>query len=398
MRIESLEIRNYKSLQNVKLTNLPGMAVFVGRNGVGKRTLFDVFGFLNDALNADVKIALQARGGFKEVISRGQSGEISFTLRFRPNKNEPLITYELSIGLKDKITPVVKKEILRFRRGSSGRSWRVLEFSEGSGFAEEGDLTDYNSAKETQNRPRRILTSPHILAAKALGNLTEFVAVSKLCRLIEDWFVSDFHIEDAREIRKVEFSQHLSRTGNNLASVAQYLYENYNDRFQSVLKRLKERVPGVTDVQTKITDDGRILLRFQDGNFKDPFVSTFVSDGTIKIFTYLLLLNEPNRHTLLCVEEPENQLFPKLLGGLVEEFRQYSVSDDKNNFGQVLISTHSPDLVDAVRLEELYCLVKGKDSYTTIRRVADDEQVKNFVKGGDLLGYLWSHDLLVEGM
>ncbi|MDR0380740.1 MAG: AAA family ATPase [Oscillospiraceae bacterium] len=397
MRIESLEIHNYKSLQNVKLTNLPGMAVFVGRNGVGKTTLFDVFGFLNDAFINDVKIALQARGGFKEVISRGQSGKISFAIQFRPNKNEPLITYELSIGLNDKNLPVVKSEILRFRRGSKGSPWRVLEFHEGKGFAAEGELTDYASAKEAE-RKERTLNLPYILAIKALGNMADFVAVSKFCRLIEDWFVSDFHIDDAREIRKVELAQHLSRTGNNLASFAQYMLENYPERFESVLKRMTERVPGVTDIKAKTTDDGRILLRFRDGNFTDPFVSSYVSDGTIKMFTYLLLLSDPERHALLCVEEPENQLFPKLLAGLIEEFRQYSIGDGDNNYGQVFISTHSPDLLDAVHLEELYCLLKGDDGYTKIIRAADDKQICDFVKGGDLLGYLWSHDLLIEGV
>ncbi|MDR0889702.1 MAG: AAA family ATPase [Oscillospiraceae bacterium] len=397
MRIEYLEIHNYKSLQNVKLTNVPGMAVFVGRNGVGKSTLFDVFGFLNDALVSDVKMAFQRRGGFKQVISRSQDGDISFVIKFRPNKDEPLITYELSIGLNDKSLPVVKTEILKFRRGSKGQPWRVLEFHEGKGFAAEGELTEYADAKEAE-RTQRTLNSPHILAVKALGNMTDFIAVSKFCRLIEDWFVSDFHIDDARATNKVELAQHISRTGDNLASVAQYMYENYRDRFDRVLERMKERVPGVTDVTAKSDEDGRILLRFQDGNFKDPFASTCVSDGTIKMFTYLLLLSDPDRHALLCIEEPENQLFPKLLSGLVEEFRQYSIGDDDNNYGQVFISTHSPDLLDAVHLDELYCLVKGTDSYTTIRRVADDPQVKAFVRGGDLLGYLWSHDMLIEGV
>jgi predicted ATPase len=397
MRIESLEVHNFKSLQNVKLKNLPGMAVFVGRNGVGKTTLFDVFGFLYDALRDDVRIALQRRGGFKEVISRGQSGDISFVVQFRPNKDEPLITYELSVGLNDSNIPVVKTEILRFRRGSKGRPWRVLEFHEGTGFAAEGELTDYASAKEAERKERK-LNSPQILAVKALGNMTDFNAVSKFSQLIEDWFVSDFHIDDAREVRKVELSQHLSQNGNNLASVAQYMLENHPERFQNVLTRMTERVPGVTDVQARVTEDGRILLRFQDGNFADPFVSAYVSDGTIKMFTYLLLLSDPERHALLCVEEPENQLFPKLLGGLVEEFRQYSVNNNDDNYGQVFISTHSPDLLDAVRLDELYCLVKGNDSYTTIIRAADDKQIKAFIKGGDLLGYLWSHDLLIEGV
>ncbi|MDR2897414.1 MAG: AAA family ATPase, partial [Spirochaetaceae bacterium] len=177
MRIESLEIHNFKSLQNVHLKNIPGMAVFVGRNGTGKTTFFDVFGFLNDAFVADVKIALQARGGFKEVVSRGQTGDVSFTIQFRPNKNEPLMMYTLAIGLDAKNMPIVKSEILHFYRSGNKSPWTVLEFHEGKGFAVEGGLSDYTPEKEGE-RKERTLNSPHILAVKTLGNLSEFTAVS----------------------------------------------------------------------------------------------------------------------------------------------------------------------------------------------------------------------------
>jgi predicted ATPase len=299
--------------------------------------------------------------------------------------------------LNDKNLPVVKSEILRFRRGNKGTPQRVLEFREGKGFAAEGEPMDYALAKQAE-RKERTLNSPHLLAIKAFGHMADFVAVAQFCRLIEDWFASDFHLDDARVIRKAELARPLSRTGNNLASLAQHMLENYPERFESVLKRLTERAPSFADIKIKTTDDGRLLLRFRDGNFADPFASSFVSDGTIKMFTYLLLLGDHERHVLLRVKEPENHLFPKLLAGLVEDFRQYSIGDDDNNRGQVFISTHSPDLVDAVQLEELYCLVKGGDSYTRIIRAADDKQICDFVKGGDLLGYLWSHDLLFEGL
>lgn len=77
------------------------------------------------------------------------------------------------------------------------------------------------------------------------------------------------------------------------------------------------------------TPDGRIVLRFQDGSFKDPFIARYVSDGTIKMFAYLVLLHDPNAHPLLCVEEPENQLYPDLLGSLAEEFSGYARRGDR---------------------------------------------------------------------
>lgn len=151
-------------------------------------------------------------------------------------------------------------------------------------------------------------------------------------------------------------------------------------------------MPGVTAVEPKITEEGKILLKFSDGVFEDPFLARFVSDGTIKMLAYLVLLNDPHPHPLLCVEEPENQLYPDLLPELAEEFRVYA---DKG--GQVMVSTHSPDFLNAAELEEVFVLVK-RNGYTTIRRVADDEQIAAYVKEGDLLGYLWKQGLFPEAI
>ncbi|MBE6102768.1 MAG: chromosome segregation protein SMC [Selenomonas ruminantium] len=387
MQIESLKVRNFRVFNNIKVGNIPPMAVFLGKNGAGKTTFFDIFGFLHDSLNSNIRSALSKRGGFHEVVSREQEDDIHFEIKFRPSPNEPIITYELTIGLNEKSAPVVKKEIMRFRRGQSGAPWKILEFANGSGVAVEGNLSSYEDVKNTPRTPQRI-SSPDILAIKGLGQFENFPAVSSLRRLIEDWYVSDFHIESARNRQEANYSETLSTTGDNLAQVSKYLYENHRDRFDAIIEAMKRRVPGVDNVETKVTEDGYVILRFQDSKFKNPFSSKFVSDGTIKMFTYLLLLSEPNPHALLCVEEPENQLYPELLAELAEEFRQYS-----NIGGQVFISTHSPDFLNSIRLEELYCLVKC-DGYTKVIRAMDLPLVKSLYNEGDLLGSLWSEGIL----
>ena len=389
MQIESLKVRNFRVFNNIKVENIPPMAVFLGKNGAGKTTFFDIFGFLHDSLNSNIRSALSKRGGFHEVVSREQEDDIHFEIKFRPSPNEPIITYELTIGLNEKSAPVVKKEIMRFRRGQSGAPWKILEFANGSGVAVEGNLSSYEDVKNTPRTPQRI-SSPDILAIKGLGQFENFPAVSSLRRLIEDWYVSDFHIESARNRQEANYSETLSTTGDNLAQVSKYLYENHRERFDAIIEAMKRRVPGVDNVETKVTEDGYVILRFQDSKFKNPFSSKFVSDGTIKMFTYLLLLSEPNPHALLCVEEPENQLYPELLAELAEEFRHYS-----NVGGQVFISTHSPDFLNAIRLEELYCLVKC-DGYTKIIRAMDLSLVKALYDEGDMLGSLWSEGILLK--
>ncbi|MCF7996455.1 MAG: AAA family ATPase, partial [Chromatiaceae bacterium] len=143
------------------------------------------------------------------------------------------------------------------------------------------------------------------------------------------------------------------------------------------------RVPGISDVEPVLTQDGRLILRFQDEQFTDPFIDRYVSDGTIKLFAYLVLLYDPDPHPLLCIEEPENQLYPTLLWELAEEFRAYAEQG-----GQVLVSTHSPDFLNATQLDEVYWLVREQGS-TKIKRARDDEQIAAFMAEGDQMGYLW---------
>ncbi|MEO5331227.1 MAG: AAA family ATPase [Magnetococcus sp. YQC-5] len=109
----------------------------------------------------------------------------------------------------------------------------------------------------------------------------------------------------------------------------------------------------------------------------------YVSDGTIKMLAYLTLLYDPKPHPLLCIEEPENQLYPLLLMELAEEFRSYA-----NEGGQVFVSTHSPDFLNATTINEVFWLTK-QQGYTKIQRASDDPQLVAFMADGDKMGYLW---------
>ena len=386
MRIESMRIRNYRALKDVELSGLSGLNVFVGANGTGKSTLFDVFGFLHDALVHNVRQALAKRGGFSEVVSRGEEGPISIELKFRQEPDSPLVTYSLQVGFEDN-APFVEREVLKYRRGQHGKPWHFLDFSRGEGNAVVNE-EEYAAADDAEERrePQK-LDSPDILAIKGLGQFQRFDAVLKFRRMIESWHVSDFHIAEARPSQEAGFAEHLSARGDNLPLVAQYLFEQHRPVFDTVLEKMASRVPGVEKVEAVDTADGRLVLRFQDGSFKDPFIARFVSDGTIKMFAYLVLLHDPKPHPLLCVEEPENQLYPKLLVELSEEFREYS-----NRGGQVFVSSHSPDLLNGLALEEVYWL-KKVDGFASVKSAAEDDQIKALVGEGDQLGALWRQGL-----
>ena len=390
MKIESIRLKNYRSFQDLTLNDLPELAIFVGANGTGKSTLFDVFGFLSDALKNNVRQALTRRGGFKEVISRGQTGLIEVELQFRLEiiKRERLVTYRLEIG-EEKGIPFIAREILRYKRGRYGSPYHFIDFAKGEGTAITNE-EDFDKNDEDLDRENQKLGGSDILAIKGLGQFERFKAASAFRNFIENWHVSDFHIAEARSSRDAGYAEHLSPTGENLPLVARYMFENYPDIFKQLLQRMKERVPGISDVQAETTVDGRIVLRFQDGSFTDPFIARYVSDGTIKMFAYLVLLHDPSPHPLLCIEEPENQLYPTLLVELLEEFRLYA-----RKGGQVFVTSHSPDLLNGAEPEEVFWLSK-RNGYSTVYRASDDEKIKALYQEGDQLGYLWKENYFVE--
>lgn len=379
MLIESIEIKNYRVFRKAVMRDLPRFATVVGENGSGKSSLFDVFSFMKDALQQNVAKAVAKRGGFKELVSRGTTGPIEISIKFRESGGK-LATYDLSIAGENG-SSVIQREVLKFRRGQAGKPWHFVDFSRGKGTAVTNEAM-YGTPKAKAERKEFALDEPTVLAIKGLGQFKEFRIVSDFRNLIENWHISDFHIADARPSAEDGIAEHLSTRGDNVAQVAQYLWEHHRDSFQKILEAMRRRVPGVQNVEAKPTEDGRLVLRFQDGTFKDPFIARYVSDGTIKMFAYLVLLHDPRPFPLLAVEEPENQLYPELLAELSEEFRDYA-----RRGGQVFVSTHSPEFLNGLKLEEIYWLTK-REGFTTIHRGADSPILQRLIQEGDLPGAL----------
>ena len=386
MRIEYLELRNYRLFRRAVWRRLPPFAIIVGANGSGKSTFFDALSFLKECLIENVSQAVARRGGLRELVTRGQSGPVGITVKFR-ERGGRLATYLLEIANKDG-RAIVSREILRYtrRRGKAGRPWHFLDFSEGRGYAITNESA-YGQEGATEKREERVLDDPSTLAIKGLGQFREFPVVSDFRSVLENWHISDFQISNARQSGDAGLAEHLSTRGDDVAQAAAYLYEHHPARFERILEIMKRRVPGVARVEAKATEDGRLVLRFQDGSFRDPFIARYVSDGTIKMFAYLILLHDPKPHPVLAVEEPENQLYPRLLTELVEEFRDYA-----RRGGQVLVSTHSPEFVDGASLEEIYWLVKD-GGFATVRRAADNDLLQRLLREGDLPGALWKQGL-----
>ena len=376
-RVEQLSVENYRALKQVELKKITPLTVLIGPNGSGKSTLFDVFSFLSECFQQGLRAAWDRRGRAKELRSRGATGPIIFELKYRERPQQPLITYHLAID-EGARGPIVVEEWLQWRRGSRGMSFRFLDFQNGQGQAVSGEMPDAED--------RRIpifLRSPDLLAVNTLGQFAEHPRVAALREFITDWHVSYLSIDDTRSQPEAGPQEKLSRTGDNLSNVIQYLNEQHPKRLEEIFARLRRRVPRLERVETEPMPDGRLLLLLKDAPFEQPVLSRFASDGTLKMLAYLVLLNDRQPPRFIGIEEPENFLHPRLLPGLSEECRAASERT------QLLITTHSPDFLNGVRQDEVRVLYRDDNGYTHTTRCSEIQGIPEFMDAGASLGHLW---------
>jgi predicted ATPase len=395
-RIEGFQVRNYRSLRDVTLGSLGDgsdaltpLTAIIGSNGSGKSTLFDTFGFLADCLAVGVEAACEKeqRGGFARLRSQGVEEPISITVLYRDGIDQPSVAYRLKIDADKAGRPFVPFEGLMLYEPSSILPTEMMALYEGRGTYHQGDFRSGQSKALPVN-----LTDSRQLGIATLGSLEENYQIARFRDFLKGWYLSYFAPDAARGLAPAGPQRHLNKRGDNLGNVVQFMEHDNKERFQSVLRRIAERIPGLEKIETTVTQDNRVLLRFNDRGFVDPFFAQQMSDGTLKLFAYMLLLEDPEPPPLICIEEPENGLYPKLLEFLAQEFRAHATGAD--NAPQIIITTHQPYFVDALSPEEVWILEKGTDGFSNIRRASEIEVVRNMVAEGLPLGGLWYSDYL----
>jgi predicted ATPase len=383
-RIEYLKVQNFRALREVEFKELTPLTVLVGPNGSGKTTVFDVFAFLAECFELGLRRAWDKRGRARELKTRGTDGPVAIEIKYR-EPGFPLITYHLAIDERGN-TPVVLEEWLQWRRKEHGRPFRFLDYHEGQGRAVSGELPD-----EQDRRVEVPLKSADLLAVNALGQFADHPRVAALRDFITGWYVSYLSADSARGQPEAGPQERLTKTGDNLANVIQYLAEQHRAQLEHIFEVLRQRVPRIERVLADIMPDGRLLLQIKDAPFSHPVLARFASDGTLKMLAYLVLLYDPAPPPFIGIEEPENFLHPRLLPVLAEECRAATVGT------QLLATTHSPFFLNGLRPGEVRVLWRDEQGYTQTRRAADLPGVAEFVTHGALLGYLWTEGHLGVG-
>ncbi len=371
--LQRIRIQNYRVLRDITFDDLTPLTVLFGPNGSGKSTVFDVFAFLHEAFSTNLRRAWDARNRISEIRSRGAEGPVEFELQYRATEDSPLITYGLKIDERGG-QPVIVDELLRHSTSPGPeRPTEILHFSNGS-----GRIYDEQAGSVSEQ-----LESADLLAVSSLGQLSRHPHVAALRRFITGWYLSYLNIDQSRSQTFAGPQEKLSATGDNLANVLQYLSENHADRLEDIFNVLRESIPSLERIDSEKMPDGRLLLRLKDRPFDDPVLAQFTSDGTLKLLAYLTVLYDPQPGPVLGIEEPENQLHPRLLYPLAEEARRAA---DRS---QMLVTTHSPYFADALAPKELWVLYRGDDGFSRTQRASEIDRVAEMKEAGGSLGDLW---------
>lgn len=393
-RLLGIQVNNFKGLADLTLgqvgygkgTPLPRFMCLVGPNGSGKSSVLDVFSFVSDCLREGVGAACDKphRGGFERLRTQGRTGPMAFTLYFKQAPKARPITYSFSIDLEHGLPIVVSETLLQGRSNQTGgQPYRFLYLDRGTGEAWPGQGFDGDASAP---KVPVTLDDPTKLGITVLGQFKEHERITGLRSYIEGWYLSYFGPELARRLPMAGAQKHLDRTGENLGNYLQYLMRNNPRGFERALERVRATVPSLERITWEMSQDKRLLIRFDEAGYTDPFYPRSMSDGTLKLFAYMLLLEDPAPFPLIGIKEPDNGLYPKAHFDLARAFRDHANKGDQT---QLLVTTHSPQFVDALQPDEVWLVEKATDGTVVPRRTSDIPAVADLVREGIPLGNVW---------
>lgn len=374
MRIEQLRVRNYRVLKDVTFTDLTPLTVLCGANGAGKSTLLEALGFLRDVFAEGLRPAWarSRRGG--DPYSYDGPVQINLRLTQVPEGRGRALGYHVSIQ-RAKTRFFVNERV--WWEAPDGAEDVLLAFEDGDGW-----YRNESTGKEV----RESLADDDLLAVSVLAQLQGHPLIKSLRDFFRGWSIARIVPASIRMGRHEP--GRLSASGDNLFAVLQDLKADHEYDFNQILRLARHYVPLFSHVTPYEMPDGTLDLQMWDDPFETPTMSAHISDGTLQLLGYLTLLRDPRRGPVIGVDEPENQLHPKVLYRLAEEFRRAAERS------QVFVTTHSPDFVNAILPDELWALSREADGYVQVRRAASDPLVMAMMEEGAQLGSLWSEGFL----
>ena len=396
--------KNFRSIEYAEL-ELDPLTVLVGPNASGKSNLLDILGFLGDAVREGLETAITRRGGIDSIGRRSPTGRVlgpEIGLQFK----NLTATLEYSVALVRRVKGEfeVRREFARVEPIDSSVGPCEIEYKNGrltkpnvrkelerSGRGQNGDGRDASNILRIINRSiersagqhlqlvsSELLESPWWLSLlTSPKNPIEVGPYDHLYLALEnatDYLgkIGLYHIfpNSLRDPQKRADSHPLAAGGENLASTLRDMVQKKRPFLPDLKEALALAVPGVQDI--RVTPAGSFyvveLKHKRDGGTERGlwFDISQESDGTIRLLAMLTALFQDPAPSLLGLEEPELAIHPGAMAVLADTMQEAALR------GQVLVATHSPDLINLLPIESIRA-VTAENGSTEVGRVAEHQ-------------------------
>ncbi|HLC29671.1 MAG TPA: AAA family ATPase [Dehalococcoidia bacterium] len=373
-----LSVKNYKSLKSLDLQLKPFMAL-VGPNNAGKTNLVDAFQFLRDfqALGSG---AINERGGFEGLAWDGRSA----------NKIEIALSGSLSTSkMSTKVSPkavsftyVLELEGMKTYHTVTHETFSVIldgkEMTLLRGGAREDDVRGQFRGSIVYDleghETGRISADSSAPSLPYFQNLQEYPLLADFLTAIRRWDFHSFEPHMMMRQNPVKKALRLEDQGDNIATVLHTLQTEYPLSFEDIQEKLRLAIPEIRRLVTPLTETGQTFIAVEETGLSVRVPAWAMSDGTLCFLAVLTALLSPDGPTLICVEEPENYIHPHLLAFLVE------LLESASTHSQVIITTHSPYLVEAVKDPRHLLIVEKSNGITRTSWASKKRGVKDALR------------------
>ena len=354
-KVTRVQIKNYKSIASCSV-ELVGFTILVGRNGSGKSNFLDAIRFVVDSLRSSLDHAIKARGGIDAVRRRSTGHPRNFTIGLELSLPDfSRATYRFEIAARKGGAFVVRHERLRIL-GSDGRPVASYE-------------TENGSRKNGTPRQMPPVAADRLYLVAAAG-LPEFRPVYDA---IEAMGFYNLNPQAMKAVQDPDAVELLRPDGGNIASVIGRMRTDKPEAFARIKRYLRTIVPSVADLdRVSLGPKETLEFRQEVKGARSPwrFYAQSMSDGTLRALGALVAVNQladrKSPVTLVGIEEPETALHPAAAGALIDALREATAHT------QVVVTTHSPDLLDQVQLErESVLVVQMHEGLTRIAPLDD---------------------------
>lgn len=363
--LKSFRLQNFKAVKDSKTIKFTPLTVFIGNNGSGKSSLIEGLETFQNIVTHDLDYAMQQWKGIDHILNKKSNHDFKNGFRNNPikmnfsgNFNSIKYTHKIEVNKGNDDIFIQKEELDYITNTEKIICNRDKE-----------KIYDFSTRNSSNNIPFKADPEYSIIDKKyRYSEINDFIHAWQFISL------SPEKMGDPKPQKKASNKIKLEKDGSNIAEYLLSIRNLNKESFEGIIDALQYVLPYAKDLQAEITSEieRNVYLQLNEENFKIP--SWLFSTGTLRILALLSILRHPDPPKLILIEEIENGLDPRTINFILEEIRIATESGI-----QVILTTHSPYLLDLIPLEYIV-FVERYEGETIFTRPSDQENIKKWAE------------------